>query len=117
MKLIDRDGHTVKMTKEDIAESLKKMGNPLGVYQLVPRDWDRKPHEFVVFLFRPSQLPKYSWFQKQVKEWKWNRKQKQMENWFKVNNPKNLIWKPTPFVLEAPWLRLKGKKAVTINVE
>lgn len=34
--LIDQDGHTVKMSKEEIAACLKDMGNTVGVYILLP---------------------------------------------------------------------------------
>lgn len=117
IRLIDRDGDKVKMTKEDIAESIRKMGNEAVAYYLLPKDWTGNTTEHSVIRFKASIMPHYSWFQIMRKKWRWNRLQKKTEKFFKANNPKNLIWEPVPFVLEMPWLRLKGKKAVTINVE
>lgn len=140
VKLIDRDGDTVRMTTEQIADSIRKMGNPAGKYILigeyyVTRFFDdtnltqkqrdlayngKKNFSFSldpVLRFRSSTMPHYSRFQLWRKKWRWNKQQKQLEKKFNANNPLNLIWEPTPFVLEMPWLRLKGKKAVTINVE
>lgn len=124
VKLIDRDGFTVSLTKEEIANSLKKMGNPKGQYNFVynghlytlPLSLYKEDRN-VVLQFLASTMPHYKFWQIWLKKWRWYRGQKRQEKWFRANNPKNLIWKPTPFVLEMPWLRLKGKKAVTINVE
>lgn len=155
IKLLDRDGDTVSMTTEQIAESIRKMGNVDGRYGLIPQGWsivddDPKGNSFklradyratradilsiystfhevdidgsgkfthCVLQFLAFTMPRYSWLQKKRKEWRHNRKQRAIEKAFKANNPLNLIWEPTPFVLEMPWLRLKGKKAVTIGVK
>ncbi len=127
IKLIDRDGMTVRMIEEQIADSLRVMGNPPGKYLLdrgentylesaieVTRRYVQRFHQ--VIQFRASTMPHYSWLQVMRKKWRHNRRQKQIEQAFNWNNPHNLIWTATPFVLEMPWLRLKGKKAVTIEV-
>lgn len=138
IKLVDRDGHKVKMTKEAIAESIKKMGNPAGHYCLVN---DKCSYNYVcingsqpivsqktdnfnmkllgepVLRFRTSTMPNYHFWQIWQKKYRHWRIQKAIEKKFRANNPKNLIWKPTPFVLTMPWLRLRGKKAIMINVD
>lgn len=121
IKLIDRDGDTVRMTKEEIAEGLRDMGNPPGIYYFVPQDRssllsDKIDSWRIVLMFRPKVLPKYSRMQVWRKKWRWYLEQKRKERWFKDNNPMNLIWEPTPFVLERPWLKLVSKKAVAIYV-
>ncbi len=131
VKLLDRDNMTVHMTEVQIAESIRKMGNKKGKYKLITEieaeampilnDIEATPALLAlgmpVVQFRASTMPHYSWLQIMRKKWRWLVKQKASEEAFNATNTHNLIWKPTPFVLEMPWLRLKGKKAVTINVE
>lgn len=121
VKLVDRDGHTVHMTKEEIAESLRDMGNTAGGYLLVPWHWGvlQSTHgkgEPVV-QFRASTMPHYRFYQLWDKKFRWWLKQRKLRKAFDRANNMGLIWQPTPFVLERPWLRLKGKRAVTIEVE
>lgn len=134
IKLIDQDGHIVCMTKEDIAESLRVMGNPGGLYGLFSGDDKCLANGDVTFLevdsvsgrqrvvrpvlqFRSYKLPNYSWWQKKIKEWRWYLGQRTAKRQFDAVNTKGLIWESTPFVLKMPWLLLKGKKAVTIEVK
>jgi hypothetical protein len=113
--LIDREGYTLYMSKEEIAESVKDMGNPPGTYEFVLSTTDRND-EWTIKMFRASH-PRYRFYQIWSKRFHWWLKQKRIEKQFNRINNRGLIWKSTPFVLERPWLKLKGRKAVIINIE
>lgn len=116
IRLLDRDGHTVRMTREEIAESLRKMGNPDGYYLLAYTP-DRQNEKNIILKFHASTMPHYRFYQLWHKKFRWRLKQRALRKQFDSVNTKGLIWKPTPFVLEMPWLRLKGKRAITIEVK
>ena len=111
--LIDQDGHTVKMTKEEIALSLKLMGNPEGTYLFVHRDETEKMSSVpgVVLAIRPANYPKYSWLQMFLKR---RKKSKLLDQNVLVEfaGEKGIVEQKASPV----WLRLKHKKRELIYV-
>lgn len=62
--LIDRDGDTVKMTKEEIAHCLRMMGNPPGWYRLLGKGLQPEDLERDVIQFRVEGEPHYTLWSK-----------------------------------------------------
>jgi hypothetical protein len=114
IKLIDREGYKVSMSKEEIAGSLRDMGNPPGVYEFVLNTTDRND-EWAVKMIRAKHNP-FRFYQVWHKRFRHYLKQREARKAFDKVNDRGLIWKPIPFVLERPWLRLRGNKAVIIYV-
>lgn len=114
MKLIDQDGHTVKMSVEEVAACLKDMGNPPGKYVFVPATPDKLTGNEVMTIRamkRPDQL--YSrftlWRKKRVGSKLLDRK---------VMAPllNGIGGGYIDVKAEPVWLRLKGKEPVTVYV-
>jgi hypothetical protein len=113
MKLIDQDGHTVKMSVDEVAACLKDMGNPSGSYLFVHDTQAKYPDEVAAIrsIKRPDQL--YSRFTL------WRKKRmgsKLLDR--KVMAPllNGIGGGYIDVKAEPVWLRLKGKEPVTVYV-
>ena len=113
--LLDQDGHTVKLSKEEIAACLKEMGNPAGRYEMVPVDIgvvSRNYTAYTVLQIRARTRPNYSRFTL------WQKK-RMGSKLLDRKVPMMIAGKEQMVLQEAKpvWLRLKRGKVVTINVE
>lgn len=59
----DLDGHTIKLSHEQVAECLADMGNPEGLYLVIPHNEVPNLGSNVALRIRLTSYPKYSWFQ------------------------------------------------------
>lgn len=113
--LLDQDGHTVRLTKEEIAACLKAMGNPEGLYHLLTeRHYQRAyvDHSHCAIRIRARTRPNYSWFTL------W-RKKRMGSRLLDRKVPMMIAGKEQMVPQEAKpvWLRLKKNEVVTIKVK
>lgn len=109
--LLDQDNHTVRMTKEQIAESIRSVGNPSGEYTLIPLNGEYSDVENPVLCFRPVSYPKYSIFQ---------RIHKRLKGSVLLEKKRTISFQGQSNTINEPGcpvaLRVKGNKRVSIYV-
>lgn len=109
--LLDQDNHTVRMSKEEIAQSIAMMGNGKGQYLFVHIDEAVEGEPMTVLRIVPYHYPRCSWFQKLHK---WLKKSELLSR--KI--PMTYMGKRGYVEEQAKpvWLRLKNKETHIIYV-
>jgi hypothetical protein len=107
----DIDGHTVRLTKEEIALCLQDMGNEAGSYMIVPNGYSGEIDEMTAFQIRARSKPNY-WPWQRLSKW-WNKSLLLDHTIYEYIQGKRLKCEVEG---KSVWLKLKGEEPVSIEV-